>query len=137
MGEFTTVGDGWWVTEMGDDQAYPVYVVRGPRPKGRGSRLCGVAGGGDALEQLLEARAVDAVRSTDAVDASLADRYLEKTVGIRRVHVVPFAVASVPADGRGRNGKFGIEVAVEQVDGKPLAVIGMRQIRVHAKGGKR
>jgi hypothetical protein len=131
MAEFLTMGEGWWVTEMGDDQAYPVYVVRGPRPEGRGSRLCAVAGGGEALDLLLEARAVEAVGSESA------DRYLEKTVGIRRMHVVPFAVASVPADGRGKFGKFGVEVLVEQVDGKPLKVIGMRQVRVPAKGGRR
>jgi len=131
MAEFLTVGEGWWVTETGDNEAYPIYVVRGSRPEGRGSRMCGVAGGGEALDLLLEARALE------AVGAGTADRYLEKTVGVRRLHVVPFAVASVPADGRGKFGKFGVEVAVEQVDGKPLTVLGMRQVRAGAKGGKR
>ncbi len=131
MGEFVTVGEGWWVTEMGDGQAYPVYVVRGPRPFVRGTRLCGVAGGGEALSMLLEAQAVEDVRSGPA------DGYFRKADGIRRLHVVPFSVASVPADGRGRFGMFMYEVAVEQVDGKPLRVIGMRQIRVPTKGGRR
>jgi hypothetical protein len=131
MAEFLTVGEGWWVSETGDDESYPVYVVRGPRPKGRGVRLAGVAGGGDALEQLLEARAMDAMKSGPD------DRYLQKTKGHRRLHVVPFVVSSVPAAGRGGFGKFRVEVVVEQVDGKPLAVLGMRQVRAGTKGGKR
>ncbi len=130
MGEFVTVGDGWWVTEMGDDQAYLIFVARGPRPEGKGARLCGVAGGGDALEQMLEARAVEAVKDGPA------DRYLKKTAGIRRILVVPFAVDAVPA--RGKPGRIAIAVSLEQVDGKPLAVTGMEKVGAgEARGGRR
>ena len=123
MAEFVTQGEGWWIAEIGDDEAYPVYVVRGPAPKGRGSRLCGVAGGGEALEQMLEARAVDAVRGVPI------GRFLARSGGLRGVHQVPFAVDVVPASARSRRLGFMAIVSVEQVDGKPLAVTGMRQIR--------